>query len=138
MPHHPRASRVVLAFGVLTGVGSSPALAWGPVAHQAVLVKAIDTLPGGLKTFYRNHRLELPSLSPDAEPGQAEEGPERRFAVDRLLPFPFQDLPRTEAALKARFGDEATQVGRLPWLIQAGYLKLVEAFKAGDKARILA
>ena len=65
-------------------------------------------------------------------------GPDRRFAVDRLLPFPFADLPRTEAgvegALRRRRGDRS---GRLPWLIQETYARLVEAFKAGDKARIL-
>jgi hypothetical protein len=132
-----RRSSVAAVAWAVSLASASPAAAWGPVAHQAVLVKAIDTLPGGLKTFYRNHRLELPSLSPDNETPQAEEGQERRFAVDRLLPFPFQDLPRTEASLKARFGDEAAKAGRLPWLIQAGYAKLVEAFKAGDKARIL-
>jgi hypothetical protein len=54
------------------------------------------------------------------------------------LPFPFADLPRTEEALKARFGAEATKAGRLPWLIQEAYLRLVEAFRSGDKAKILA
>jgi hypothetical protein len=116
----------------------SPARAWGPVAHQSTLLKAIDTLPNPLKSFYKSHRLELPSLAPDAEAPPADEGPERRFAVDRLLPFPFADLPRSEAALTARFGDEATRAGRLPWLILEGLPRLVAAFKAGDKAKILA
>lgn len=114
------------------------AWAWGPVAHQAVLLKAIETLPSPLRTFYKNHRLELPSLAPDAEAPPADEGPERRFAVDRLLPFPFVELPRTEAALKARFGEEAARAGRLPWLVLEGQPRLVAAFRAGDKARILA
>ena len=69
----------------------------------------------------------------------AEDAPERRFAIDRLVPFPFTDVPRTEAAMKARFGEqEAAKVGRLPWLVQESYAKLVEAFKSGDKERILA
>jgi hypothetical protein len=84
---------------------AAPASAWGPVAHQAVLTKAIDTLPNPLKNFYKAHRLELPTLAPDTEGPAAEEGPERRFAVDRLLPFPFLDLPRSEAETKARFGE---------------------------------
>lgn len=109
--------------------------AWGPVVHQTVTSKAIDTLPKGLKEFYRSHRLELPTLSPEATP--QEEGLDRRFAVDRLLAFPFADLPRTEAALQLRFGDAASGVGRLPWLIQESYARLVEAFKAGEKQRIL-
>jgi hypothetical protein len=116
---------------------STPAWAWGPVAHQAVLIKAIDTLPNPLKAFYKLHRLELPTLAPDSETPATEEGPERRFAVDRLLPFPFLDLPRSESEMKARFGEEAARAGRLPWLILESYARLVEAFKGGDKARIL-
>lgn len=111
---------------------------WGPVAHEAALLKAVDTLPNPLKGFYRSHRLELPTLAPEPETPAAEEGPERRFAVDRLLAFPFSDLPRQERELMALPGAEAARVGRLPWLILDGYARLVEAFQAGDKPRILA
>jgi len=120
--------------GIVVWGVTSPAWAWGPVAHQAVVSRAMDTLPGGLKTFYKTHRLELPTLAPETPP--AEDAAERRFALDRLLPFPFTDLPRTEEALKARFGDTAN-VGRLPWLIDESYARLVEAMKAKDKAKIL-
>jgi hypothetical protein len=109
--------------------------AWGPAAHRAVTAKAIDTLPGGIKTFYKTHRLELPTLALDAD--IPDEGIDRRFAVDHLVPFPFTELPRSEAALKERFGDAANQVGRLPWLIHESYARLVEAFKSKDKAKIL-
>ena len=120
---------------VLLVLAPGPATAWGPVAHQAVVSRTLDTLPGGLKAYYKNHRLEIPTLSLEA-PAPAEEGLDRRFAVDRLLPFPFADLPRSEAAMTARFGD-AAPVGRLPWLIQESYARLVEAFKGGEKERIL-
>jgi len=113
----------------------APAHAWGPVAHQEVTSRAIDILPKGVKSFYKDHRLEMPSLAPEASP--PDEGTERRFAVDRLVPFPFTDLPHTEDALKARFGDEAAEVGRLPWLIHESYDRLVEAFRSRDKTRIL-
>jgi len=112
-----------------------PALAFGPAAEQAVLLQAIETLPKQLKPFYKEHRLEIPSLSPEATP--PERGPERRFAIDRLLPFPFADLPRSEAEMKKRFGENAPEVGRLPWLIHESYARLVEAFKGRDKAKIL-
>jgi hypothetical protein len=127
-----RAPLLVLALVL----AAPPALAWGPLVHQAVTARAIDTLPGPLKSFYRNHRLEMPTLALEAGTPQ-EEGPDRRFAVDRLLPFPFTDLPRSEAALKQRFGEAANGVGRLPWLIQESYARLVDARKAGDRARIL-
>jgi hypothetical protein len=106
------------------------------LAHQVVAAAAIDTLPKPLKAFYKAHRQEMPSLA--LEPEFAPHGPDRRFMVDRLLPFPFVELPRSEAALKAKFGDKAEGIGRLPWLIQESYARLVEAMKAADKDKILA
>ena len=128
-------SAALLTFVALFVGAARPAAAWGPAAHRAVTAKAIDTLPGGIKDFYKSHRLELPTLALGAD--IPEEGPDRRFAVDRLLPFPFTELPRTETALKARFGDTASRLGRLPWLIQESYARLVEAFKTKDKAKIV-
>ena len=125
---------VVMGAVLLAGAGE--ARAWGPTVHQAVTARAIDTLPKGLKPFYKDHRLEMPTLSPDASP--AEEGLERRFTVDRLMPFPFADLPHRESEMKDRFGENGVAVGRLPWLIHQSYERLVEAFRAKDKARILA
>lgn len=125
---------VALVLGLL-GPGAVRAWAWGPAAQQAVVARAIDTLPKGLKPFYKNHRLEMPSLA--LEPSFPEDSPERRFAIDRLMPWPFADVPHTEKEMKARYGDQATAIGRLPWLIQDSYAQLVAAFKSGDKVKIL-
>jgi hypothetical protein len=105
------------------------------LAHQVTVLAAIDTLPKGLKSFYKTHRMELPSLA--LEPSFPSRGPERRFMVDRLVPFPFRELTHAEADLKATFGDKAEGIGRLPWLVQESYTRLVEAFKAADKDKIL-
>ncbi len=112
------------------GLGSSI-----DVAHVQTTQAAIDILPKPLKAFYRAHRAEMPSQAP--EPEFAARGPERRFLVDRLIPFPFLELPRSESALTARFAEKAQGVGRLPWLVQESYARLVQAMKAGDRARIL-
>ena len=115
---------------------AAPAGAWGLAAHQAVTARAIDGLPKGLKDYYKSHRLEMPTLSLEAS--ETEEGLDRRFAADRVLPFPFLDLPHTEAALKQRHPEAADKVGRLPWLLHESYARLVEAFRAKDKEKILA
>lgn len=120
----------------VTVLAAAPAAGWSPVVHQKVTTEAIDTLPKPLKQFYKDHRLEIPSLGLEAAP--AEDSPERRFTADRVAPFPFTDIPRAEAAFKARHAEEAGRVGRLPWLIQEAYAALVEAFRSGDKGRILA
>jgi hypothetical protein len=106
------------------------------LAHQVTVAAAVETLPKQLKGFYKAHRAEMPSLA--LEPEFPARGPERRFLVDRLLGFPFSDLPRSEAALQAKYGDKTQGVGRLPWLIQESYARLVEAMKAADKEKLLA
>ncbi len=123
--------RISFASALLAGAG--PALAFGPIAHQAVAAEAIEALPGGVKTFYKAHRLEMNSLA--LEPSFPDEGSERRFPIDRVMPFPFLDLELTEKAYVASRGESP---GRLPWLIQESYARLVEAFKARDRAKILA
>jgi hypothetical protein len=136
----PSRGRLVVVAGALGLAGTfafrlAPVAAFGTSAEQLVLLRAIETLPKQLKTFYKDHRLEMPTLSPEAT--TPERGPERRFAIDRLMPFPFADLPRSEAEMKTRFGDASASVGRLPWLIHESYARLVEAFKSRDKAKIL-
>jgi hypothetical protein len=116
-------------------ISASPLFAFGDRAHQVVTARAIDTLPKGLRPFYKTHRLEMPTLALESEP--PAESTDRRFAIDRLQPFPFADVPRTEAGVKEKYADTGAAAGRLPWLIHESYAKLVEAFKAGDKTRIL-
>jgi hypothetical protein len=132
------AAAVLAAAGTVAAQPPPPETARGRVvdaAQQVVMAAAIDTLPKPLKAFYKAHRAEMPSLA--LEPEFPPRGPERRFAVDSLLPFPFTELPRSEAALKAKYPEKAAKVGRLPWLIEDSYARLVEAYKAGDKEKIL-
>jgi hypothetical protein len=136
---------VPILMAAATLAAAPSARAWSPGVHEQVTGRAVDTLPKPLKQFYKTHHLEMPSVTPPAEEEEEEaaappagEGPERRFAADALVPFPFADLPRSEAEVKARFPEKAAAVGRLPWLIQESYGRLVDAFKAKDKAKILA
>ncbi len=125
-----------LCVAALAVLGAVPANAWGPAAHEVVTAQAIETLPKPLRNFYKDHRLEMPTLA--LEPTQAEDTADRRFPLDRWLAFPFADLPHSEAAIKSKYGETAVGPARLPFLVQEGYAKLVDAFKTRDKARILA
>ena len=111
------------------------ATAWDARAHDAVLQEAIRSLSKPLKGFYERHRREMPSQSPDRT--KLDHGPDRRFAIDRIAPFPFRDVPRTEADLGTRLGEEAKAVGRLPWLVRESYERLLAGMRAGDKGVIL-
>jgi hypothetical protein len=128
-------TRILLAAAAGLLLPAASARAAGPVITQAVVARAIETLPKPLQKYYKDHRLEIPSLA--LEPTFPDPSPERKFAVDKLAPFPFADLPHTEAGLKKKYGDAADSVGRLPWLIDESYARLVEAFKSGDKEKIL-
>jgi hypothetical protein len=132
----PRALMCVGWLVMAVTVCARPALAFGPVAHRVVDGRAIAALPKGLREFFRDHRREMPTLSEDSEPS-LNEGSERRFAADRFGPFPFVDLPKSEEELLRQGGESAREAGRLPWLIQASYARLVEQFRNGDKAAIL-
>jgi len=112
--------------------------AWGPIVHEAVTGRAIDTLPKPLREYYKTHRLELPSqVLDETEEGPPPEGPERRFALDALGSFPFSDVPRSQDTLRQKFGDELDRAGRLPFLLRESYERLVAAMKGGDKTQIL-
>ena len=81
--HRRIALRHALALVLLVLV-AAPASAWGPVAHAAVLGRALDTLPGGLKPFYKNHRLEIPTLAVDAPPPTEEFSSALSFLASNL------------------------------------------------------
>ena len=115
----PTVATVVLALAVGSGAAAQPPGAGKPreriveLAHQVTALAAIDTLPKQLKAFYKAHRQEMPSLA--LEPEFPVRGPEQRFMVDRLLPFPFRELPRSEAEVKAKLrGRRPTASGGCP------------------------
>ena len=107
--------------------------AWSDAVYRLVLRKAIDTLPKAQKKYFEDHKYEMPSLVPDEDPPVRPEG--RRFALDLLGTFPFNDVPQDEAGVKAKA--DPLVVGRLPFLLLEAQGRLVDAFKAGDKERIL-
>lgn len=123
----------LLAGLLVLALAPGSAFGWSESVYRLVIRKAIDTLPKGQKKYFEAHRYEMPSLIPDEDPPVRPEG--RRFALDLLGTFPFSDVPQTEAEI-ARKAD-ALVVGRLPFLLLAAQAQLVDAFKGGEKERIL-
>jgi hypothetical protein len=124
-------ARLGLFLLIVLQPGSS--FAWSDAVYRLVLRKAIDTLPKLEKKYFETHRYEMPSLIPDEDPPVRPDG--RRFAVDLLGVFPFNDVPQDEAGVKAKADPRV--VGRLPFLLLEAQARLVEAFKSGDKEKIL-
>lgn len=124
-------SRLSLFLLVVLLPGST--FAWSDAVYRLVVRKAIDTLPKAQKKYFEDHRYELPSLVPDEDPPVRPDG--RRFSLESFGVFPFADIPRTAEAAKAK-ADPAL-VGSLPFLLIGAQARLVEAFKSGDKEKIL-
>ncbi|MBN2369193.1 MAG: hypothetical protein JXO72_01770 [Vicinamibacteria bacterium] len=124
---------VSTAFGVI--VAPPRAEAWGLGAYRKVHARAVRTLPKNMRRFFERHRLEMPTNAPDGN--VAPEGVERRFAIDRYDRFPFMDFPVDESAFKQRHGANEVAAGRLPWLVQESFARLVAAYRANDKHAIL-
>lgn len=118
---------------VLAVLIPGPAFAWSDAVYRLVIRKAIDTLPKAQKKYFEDHRYEMPSLTPDEDPPTRPEG--RRFAIDLIGAFPFSDVPQDEESVKAKA--DPRLVGRLPFLLLEAQARLVDAFKSGDKERIL-
>jgi len=122
-----------LALSLLIAFVPASSFAWSDAVYRLVLRKAMDTLPKAQKKYFESHRYEMPSLIPDEDPPVRPDG--RRFALDALGSYPFTNIPQDEAALKANADPAA--VGRLPFLLLEAHERLVEAFRSGDKVRIL-
>ena len=122
---------IVSSVGLLALPGQ--ARAWSQSIHQEILARAIDTLPSGLKPFYKSHKIELPSLAPDATP--TEEGADERFLIDTLAPYPF-DTCSTPKRRSAAHPDDAAKWDGCRGSSES-YARLVAAFRTGDKAKIL-
>jgi hypothetical protein len=133
-------SRCVLAFSCLSflvapSLAPSSAEAWGRRVHIAVHTNAVRGLPKQLRSFFERHELEMPTLAPGNR--SMSESDEQRFAIDRFGRFPFVDVPHKETAFKQRFGADAETAGRLPWLAQEAFERLVNAMRSNDKEAIL-
>lgn len=122
-----------LGLALLLVFQPAASFAWSDAVYRLVLRKAMDTLPKGQKKYFEDHKFEMPSMIPDEDPPVRPDL--RRFAVDLLGKFPFVDVPQDEEGVKAKA--DIRVVGRLPFLLLEAHARLVEAFKSGDKERIL-
>ena len=115
-----------------------PADAWGFAAHRYIMAAAIPRLPAALRPFFEANRAEIVehAIDPDLWRTAGWEIEDKRHFVDldAYGPYPFADLPHTEADAVAKFTRAfVDKNGTLPWRTQEIYGKLVEAFtqKAG-------
>jgi len=114
---------------------------WGFYGHRSINYYAAFLLPPSLLAFYKPHLdyLSRHSVDPDMRRYLlAEEGPRHYIDIDRYGSYPYRELPRRWDSAAARYGTDTLQArGIVPWWVPQVQRRLTDAFKTGDKGRIL-
>lgn len=125
---------VALVSTFLWVAGSKTGFAWNDTARRLFVEKAIDALPKPLKNFYDDNKQAISEAVSDP----SRFPPRAVFEVDKLEPFPFDDLPTDRTLAVRKYGEDTLkEVGDAPWKVVDSYKALVDAFKAGEFKKAL-
>lgn len=118
-----------------------PAGSWGFWAHRQINRVAVFTLPPEIFPFFRHHIEYLTAHATDPDSRRSadpEEAPRHYIDLDYFGAHPFDSLPRRWQDAVARYTEDTLKAyGIVPWHIQRMYYRLVDAYKEGNKERIL-
>lgn len=138
----PRGAR--LAVGLVCALlPAGAAFGWGYTAHRIVAENAAARVPSPMAAYYASRAREVSdaSVEPDRVLKVRDGEEERRrhyINLDRIARPPFDDLPATEAAARARYGDRRVDdAGTLPWRCVECVARLTVAFREGDTAGVV-
>jgi hypothetical protein len=128
----------------LLALAPLPAFGWGFDAHRIIARSAAAAMPEPLAGFYRARlqKVASASIEPDSKlRQQLKEVEDRRhyLDMDELSRPPFKDIPASESAARARFGERLEKAGGLPWRVAEVHDLLRDAFvrrHAADCARL--
>ncbi|MBK7294348.1 MAG: hypothetical protein IPI84_11375 [Holophagaceae bacterium] len=115
---------------------SSPLWPWGDKGHRAVSTLALRSLPPETGVWFAGREADVcdHASDPDHWRQDRKEGP--RHFMD-LEPYGGPDqMPRTLEEAQAKLDGDFYRRGVVPWIIQDRWRDLVDAFRAGDPARV--
>ncbi len=113
-----------------------PLHAWGDKGHRTVSTLALRALPPEPRGWFAGREAEVcdHASDPDHWRQDRKEGP--RHFMD-LEPYGGADqMPRTLDEAQAKLGGDFYRRGVVPWIIQDRWRDLVDAFRAGDPAKV--
>jgi hypothetical protein len=114
---------------------------WGFYAHQKINYYAVFLLPPQMMQFYKPHIQFLSEHAVDPDKRRyavAEEAPRHYIDIDHYGSYPYTELPRKWQDAANKFGEDTlSKHGILPWWLQTMQLRLTQAFKEKNSARIL-
>jgi hypothetical protein len=118
-----------------------PCFCWGFYAHQQINYHAVFLLPPQMLVLYKPYIdfISEHAVDPDKRRyALAAEGPRHYIDIDHYGTYPFDSLPRRWEEAVARYTEDTLlQHGIVPWWIQLMQLRLTDAFKEGNGAKIL-
>lgn len=114
---------------------------WGFFGHQQVNRIAIFLLPPEMLVFFKPAAEFIVEHSVDPDKRRyavKEEGSRHYIDIDHYGAFPFDSLPRKWNEAVARYSEDTlNKYGIVPWWLQTMLYRLTDAFREGDRIRIL-
>jgi len=113
-----------------------PLWSWGDKGHRAVSTLALRSLPPEPGAWFAGREAHVcdHASDPDHWKQDRKEGP--RHYVDLEAYGGPERLPRGLDEARAAVGGDFYRHGVVPWIIQDRWRDLVDAFRAGDPARV--
>jgi hypothetical protein len=126
---------------ILLFFSSLHSFCWGFFAHRKINYQAVFLLPPEMLVLYKQHIdfLSEHAVDPDKRRyAVPEEGPRHYIDIDHYGKYPFAELPRKWNDAVAKFSEDTLMAhGIVPWWVQTMLLRLTDAFKEKNQARIL-
>ncbi len=114
---------------------------WGFYAHQKINYYAVFLLPPEMMVLYKPHIDFLAEHAVDPDKRRyavAEEGSRHFIDIDRYGNYPYSILPRRwDSAVNKFSADSLRAYGIVPWWVPTMLLRLTNAFKEKNQAKIL-
>jgi hypothetical protein len=116
-----------------------PLAAWGPKGHRLIADASLQTLPPPLRDWYTGNeaRYRDTCLEPDKQKDHDPEEDSRHHLHTEAYGGA-AGVPFDQGAARSRLGPIIfLRRGQLPWAVGERYGRLVEAFRAKDRDRII-
>jgi hypothetical protein len=114
---------------------------WGFFGHRKINYFSVFLLPPEMMQLYKPNIDFITEHAVDPDMRRyaiAEEGPRHYIDIDHYGKYPFTELPRKWNDAVAKFSEDTLmQYGIVPWWVQTMLLRLTDAFKEKNQARIL-
>ncbi len=114
---------------------------WGFYAHKKINYYAVFLLPPEMMVLFKPQIDFLAEHAVDPDKRRyavKEEGPRHYIDIDHYGVYPYDSLPRKWADAVAKYSEDTLNTyGIVPWWLQTMLVRLTEAFKEKNQAKIL-